>query len=290
MNPKLLKVLKKLYKHPNYTYDADRRISLYRTDTLSSDEQELLLQSDWEANALDTFTHDSIQERLISLQSQPLLSWESVGAVFIAGVGGSFPRGISPLESYHGMIHAAAHPYIQAGKFVCCGVCGFSDRSTGWTNLSYLRYVLYLGNTYGSDPIGALVDLTELAEIINEQPVQPSAEDIAVFRSLLQVLDDAPAQETPGQLEKRLTALKLVKGTAGIRRGILQSLATVGILPNSIVELSPNHWTNREIIMNGELELSNTRGRSDMQMPWAGWQGELGVDHSKLQQIFGRWI
>ncbi|WP_046216514.1 hypothetical protein [Paenibacillus wulumuqiensis] len=290
MNPKLLKVLKKLYKHPNYTYDADRRISLYRTDTLSSDEQELILQYHWEANALDTFTHDSIHKRLISLQTLPVLSWESAAAAFIAGVGGSFPRGISSLESYHRMIHAAAHPYEQADKFICCGVCGFSAHSAGWKNLSYLRYVLHLGNAYGSDSIGALVDLTELAEMMNEQPVRPSAEDIAVFRSLLQVLDEAPANETPGQLEKRLTAMKLVKGTAGIRRGILQSLATVGILPNVIVELYPDRWTNKEIIMNGELQLSNTRGRSDMQMPWAGWQGELGLDHNKLQQIFGRWI
>ncbi|ANF97275.1 hypothetical protein [Paenibacillus bovis] len=290
MDAKLLKALKKLYNYSNYTYDADRKVSIYQTDTLLPAEQELLEQHQWEANELDSFTHESIHEQLIKLQSHPGLSWESVAAAFLAGVGGSFPRGISSLESYHRMIHAYAHPYEQAERFVCCKVCGFHTYSGGWKNLSYLRYVLYLGNTYGSDPVGAWTDLNELTVIQDQQPVHPSAEDIEVFRRLLQLLEEADPEETPGQLEKRLTSLKLIKGTKGIRRGILQSLSTVGVLPNVIVELSPEHWTNQETILNGELQLHNTRGRSDMQMPWAGWHGELRVNSDKLQQIFGYWL
>jgi len=290
MDPKLLKVLKKLYNYSNYTYDADRKVSIYQTDTLLPAEQELLKQHQWEANELDNFTHENIHERLITLQSHPGLSWESVTAAFLAGVGGSFLRGISSLESYHRMIHAYAHPYEQAERFVCCKVCGFNTYSGGWKNLSYLRYVLYLGNTYGSDPVGAWTDLNELTVIQDQHPVHPSAEDIEVFRRLLQLLEEADPEETPGQLEKRLTSLKLIKGTKGIRRGILQSLSTIGILPNVIVELSPDRWTNRETILDGELQLNNTRGRSDMQMPWAGWHGKLQVNQDRLQQIFGYWL
>lgn len=64
----------------------------------------------------------------------------------------------------------------------------------------------------------------------------------------------------------------------------------VGVLPNTILPLSPDHWTDMEDILNGELQLSNTKGRSDMQMPWAGWKGKLLVDWDKAHQLFGEYI
>ncbi|MEK5027615.1 hypothetical protein [Paenibacillus sp. FSL M7-1046] len=44
---------------------------------------------------------------------------------------------------------------------------------------------------------------------------------ITIFNRLLRSLAEAPEDETPGKYEKRLTSMKLVKGTAGVRRGIL---------------------------------------------------------------------
>ncbi|WP_341277984.1 hypothetical protein [Paenibacillus sp. FSL H8-0537] len=287
MDKKRMKALKKLYKYANSHYDPDRSISLYNTDILEPSERELLEHYKWEANKIELLTHDELNRKLISLQSIEAFSWGSITGVFIAGVGGSFPAGISSLMNYKQMIYMQEHPYEQAERFVCCKYCGFSKDQ--YEHLTYIRYAIHLGNAYDST-VGAYAHLTELAELTEHGPIVPTAEDIQKFTQLLHFIDEAQDDETPGKLEKRLTAAKLLKGTPGMRRSILKSLASVGVLPNTVLPLTPDSWTNMEDILNGELQLSNTKGRSDMEMPWAGWKGELGVDWDKARQLFGEYI
>ncbi|CAH1194018.1 hypothetical protein PAECIP111892_01383 [Paenibacillus auburnensis] len=288
MDKKTLAALKKLYRYDNSGYDAERGVSLYRLESLSLEERRLLTQYGWEANELEWITHDEGNRKLMALQSDERLSWSGITGAFIAGVGGSFPRGISPLMSYHRMLQMKEHEYVQAKHFICCKTCGFHKDQ--WENVSYIRYTLHLGNVYGSSTTGAYADLTEIAELLEHSPIVPAAADIELFRQLIKSLDSAPSDETPGQFEKRLTSSRLIKGTAGTRRGILQSLAVLGVLPNQILTLTPGHWTNTEEMLNGELHLNNTRGRSDMEMPWAGWQGKLGVNTAVLDQLFGEFL
>ncbi|ASA22453.1 hypothetical protein [Paenibacillus donghaensis] len=288
MDKKLMKLLKKLYLHANSVYDAERAVSTYRTDTLSPQETELLQQHGWELNAMEHLTHDGVNRKLVDLQADERLSWPVIAGAFIAGVGGSFPRGISALMSYHMMIHMQEHPYDQAKHFICCRYC--AHHRDGWEHLSYIQYALHQGHIYGSSSVGAYADLSEFAKLAGEQRILPTAEDIQQFKSLLRLLEEAAEDESPGQFEKRLTTEKLLKSGAGIRRGILQSLAMVGVLPNRVLALDPGHWTYMEDILEGEPQLNNTKGRSDMQMPWAGWIGSLGVDRDKAQQLFGEYL
>ncbi|WP_379151003.1 hypothetical protein [Paenibacillus sp. sgz5001063] len=287
MDKKILTVLKKLYHHTNSEYDAERGVSLYRTDTLEPTERKLLEQSGWETNDTHKITHEDINRKLMALQSDERADWSRIAGAFIAGVGGSFPRGISSLMSYHRMIHMQEHEYEQAERFVCCKYCGFHKDQ--WENLSRIRYAIHLGNTYGSN-VGAYTDLTELYDLLDRGFGVPTREDIQLFNQLIQMLEAAADELTPGQFEKHLTSSKLLKGTAGTRRGILQSLAMVGVLPNTILPLAPNHFAKIEEILNGEQELNNTKGRSDMEMPWAGWQGKLGVNRAILVQLFGEYM
>ncbi|WP_098745714.1 hypothetical protein [Paenibacillus sp. EZ-K15] len=287
MNNKLLRVLKKLYHHSNNDYDRERKVSIYKTGTLTPAEQELLHASGWVPNELQYIRHDEIIDKLIVLQTNPLLSWSSVGSAFIAGVGGSYPRGISSLASYHSMIHARTHAYEEAERVLACRVCAFSHSDEGWDNLSYIRYAMHLGNNYSGSSFGAYVDMTEFVKLLEQGPIQPTEKDKQAFSDLLHSLDRAEAAETPGKYEKRLTSEKIIKGHAGIRRGMLKALAMVGVIPNRILELAPDRWTDMESIINAESSLDNTKGRSDMEMPWAGWQGSLGVDWSKARAIFG---
>ena len=287
MNNKLLRVLKKLYHHSNNDYDRERKVSIYKTGTLTPAEQELLHASGWVPNELQYIRHDEIIDKLIVLQTNPLLSWSSVGSAFIAGVGGSYPRGISSLASYHSMIHARAHAYEEAERVLACRVCAFSHSDEGWDNLSYIRYAMHLGNNYSGSSFGAYVDMTEFVKLLEQGPIQPTEKDKQSFSDLLHSLDRAEAAETPGKYEKRLTSEKIIKGHAGIRRGMLKALAMVGVIPNRILELAPDRWTDMESIINTEFSLDNTKGRSDMEMPWAGWQGSKGVDWGKARAIFG---
>ncbi|OKP83678.1 hypothetical protein [Paenibacillus sp. P32E] len=287
MDKKMLDALKKLYHHTNSEYDVERGVSLYRTDTLEPAARKQLERCGWKANDTHEITHHDINRMLIALQSDGRASWSRIAGAFIAGVGGSFPRGVSSLMSYQRMIHIQEHDYEQAERFVCCKYCGFHRDQ--WENLSRIRYAIHLGSTYGSTT-GAYTDLTELYELLERGYGVPKSEDIQLFTQLLNMLEAAADEETPGQFEKRLTSSKLLKGTAGTRRGILQSLAMLGVLPNAILPLSPGFWTNIEEILNGEYELNNTKHRSDMEMPWAGWQGKLGVNRDILVQLFGEYI
>ncbi|MEY8746231.1 hypothetical protein [Paenibacillus tundrae] len=287
MDKKLLKTLKKLYHYSNGVYDRERQVTLYQVDTLTAAEQEFLQVHNWNVNDIVQIEHDVIIDKLVALQQNESLSWRTITDAFIAGVGGSYPRGISALASYHMMIHTTPHTYKEAEKFLMCKVCGFSHSDQGWENISWIRYAIHLGNYYGGTSRGAYVDLYEIIHLLENTPITPTADDINIFNQLLVSLDEATDDESPGKYEKRLTSNKLIKGTPGIRRGILQSLAMVGVIPNQKLSLSPNHWTNVEDLHLTGLELNNTSGRSDMEMPWAGWRGELGVDWNHAKQLFG---
>ncbi|WP_256337914.1 hypothetical protein [Paenibacillus sp. 276b] len=285
-----MRVLKKLYFHANGDYDRAREVMIYQTDTLTPAEQDILTSVGWVANDLEMVHHDDIIQRLIAFQQNERLSWSTITQAFIAGVGGSYPRGISTLASYHMMIHSEPHAYEETKQFLACRVCGFSHSDESWKNLSNIRYALHQGYDYSGTSVGAYADLTEFVTLLEQGPIKPTPEDITTFNQLLRMLDEAEDEESPGKFEKRLTAEKLVKGHAGIRRSILQALSRVGVLPNQVLSLSTDHWTNNEHILNGELLLNNTKGRSDMEMPWAGWQGKLGVDWDKARKLFGNAI
>ncbi|QOS79724.1 hypothetical protein JNUCC31_01865 [Paenibacillus sp. JNUCC31] len=287
MDKNSMRVLKKLYMHTNGIYDREREVMIYQTDTLTPAEQDVLITNSWAANDLEMIRHNDIIQQLITLQQHSRLSWSTVTQAFIAGVGGSYPRGISTLASYHLMIHLQPHAYEEADRFLACKVCGFSHSDESWKNLSNIRYALHQGYDYSGTSVGAYADLTELIVLLEQGPVTPTDEDITTFNQLLHMLDQAGDEESPGKFEKRLTAEKLVKGHAGIRRSILQALSRTGVLPNQVLSLSPDHWTNNEDILNGELLLNNTKGRSDMEMPWAGWQGKLGVNWDITRKLFG---
>ena len=118
---------------------------------------------------------------------------------------------------------------------------------------------MHLGNNYSGSSFGAYVDMAELVELLEQEPIEATDNDKRAFSQLLQSLDRAEAGETPGQYEKRLTGEKIMKGHAGIRRGMLQALARVGVLPNRILELSPDRWTDMATIIHAEFELTTPR-------------------------------
>ncbi|MCR8844449.1 hypothetical protein NQ117_12210 [Paenibacillus sp. SC116] len=286
MDKKKMSLLKKLYHPTNSVFDREYGVSLYNAASLTSQERELLKEMNWMVNRLELIKHDSSVKELVHLRQDGRLYRERILNGFIAGVGGSYPRGLSPLLSYYTMKNIPEHEFVEADRYSACRICSFSKaRKDGfWENASYLHYVLYLGNTYGSNPWGALLDLKELAE---QHPVKPTKEDIKVFRNLLVSLDRSEPDETPGGFEKRLTAEKIMPKNKYVRRGILNSLAVIGVIPNAFVQTDFNKWTEFEYMVSQEEKLPNTKGRSDMEMPWAGWNGGLKINWDVTKELFG---
>ncbi|TVX89769.1 hypothetical protein [Paenibacillus agilis] len=286
MDRKKMSALKKLYHPTNAVYDGEHGVRLYSSGSLTGQERELLKGTNWLVNRLELLSHDSCVKELIKLRQDSRLHRERIIDGFIAGVGGSYPRGLSPLLSYYTMQNIPDHEYVEADRYASCKICSFSkDKKDGfWENTPYLHYVLYLGNTYGSSPWGALLDLKELAE---QRPVKPTEEDIKVFQNLLDSLERSGPDETPGQFEKRLTAEKIMPKNKYVKRGILNSLAVIGVIPNALVQTHFNNWVDFEYLVSQEEKLPNTKGRSDMEMPWAAWNGQLKINREIAKQFFG---
>lgn len=285
MDKQLKRVLRKLYYYEN-SYYGENRETFYSEAILSERERTVLLEHNWKTNEIAYFDgHDDILEKLISLKQHPLLDESYIVKAFIAGVGGSFLRGRSALSAWHCCNTASHHIYYEKPEYVCCWICGEKDKKVV-INDSESQYIMHLGNAFASSPAYAYLNLKYLLE---QPAISPTTDDIKIFSKLFELLRTAPIDETPGKCEKRLKEAKFLPAAPHIR-GILHSLAIVGVLPNQFINLSNNSFENwGDIIICGK-QLKNTGGRSDMEMPWAGWHGSLKIDEEKAKELFGEYL
>lgn len=174
----------------------------------------------------------------------------------MAGVGGSYLRGRSVLGAFHKLQNLPLHDYDEKPQYACCWICSDSNQQKH-INESYFQYCLYYGNSYTGNPSYAYLNLKHLLTV---PPVNPTQADKETFKQLLHLLRNAPEDETPGKFEKRLNEAKLISGDKYTKRGILHSLALVGIIPNTFISLSLNSWANFGDITIAENQLNNTKG------------------------------
>ncbi|OAT47179.1 hypothetical protein M997_1706 [Proteus hauseri ATCC 700826] len=282
-----MRVLRKLYKYENSQYDAQRAVSTYDISTLSEKEQNTLSEFNWQPNNIASFhDHADIITKLHSLKNEPTLIFQRCLDAFIAGVGGSYPRGRSVLGAYHKLQTLPLHDYLEKSQYACCWICSDYNKPQ-YINDSYFQYCLYYGNSYTGNTLYAYLNLKHL---LTTDPVIPTDNDKKVFNQLLDLLRIAPEDETPGCFEKRLNEAKIISGDKYTKRGILQSLALIGVIPNQFISLSLDTWNNFGDITIMEQQLKNTKGRSDMEMPWAGWNGALKINEEKVIVYFGDYI
>ena len=284
MERRMIRILKKLYSYRNRYYGENQE-PLYSEEILSDKERSVLSEYGWETNRVEQFSgHDDILDKLYSLKHNPLLSESRITAAFVAGVGGSYLRGRSALSGWICLNTIPIHAYIERPEHSCCWICGKQDQKY-MLNDSEFQYILHLGNAFGDSPDYAYLNLRYLLE---HEAVLPTLEDIKVFSRLLELLRTAPVDETPGKCEKRLRAAKFMPAALHLR-GILHSLTLAGILPNQFVQLSKNHWVDYGELNNYGRQLK-TQARSDLLMPWAGWDGSLGVDEERVEELFGEYL
>ncbi len=285
MEIQMRRILNKLYQWGN-KYCGEYGEPLYSEKVLSEKERVVLSERGWEPNRIENFSgHIEILEKLYSLKQNPRMSESRIVATFIAGVGGSYLRGRSALSAWNCFHTIPLHNYEEKAEYGCCWICGEQDKKH-IINDSEFQYLMYLGNAFADNPKYAYLNLRYLAE---QEEVFPTAEDIKTFSKLLELLLASPSNETPSKCEKRLREAKFLPAPQHLR-GILHSLALVGVLPNQFISLSDTSWTNWGEITICEKKLKNTEGRSDMAMPWAGWRGSLKVDEKKVDKLFGEYL
>lgn len=242
-----------------------------------------LLSGPYPPNDFRRLDHDEIVARTLAADAR--VSWEEVFDGFVLGCGKAWPRGRQTLISAAHARHLCSHDYVNPdadGDDDVCHVCGVPRRVTIDHTDAVCR--LYWGYAWNETAELHHVDLAERAEVPTPEV---GDEERAAFVTLLRAIAAADADETPGQLEKRIAKAKLLPGTDKYRRyGILLALGEVGVLPNELVAPSYDRLVPRPELWAASKK-AKTSFRSDIVLPLAGWRGHLAIDWERAQELFG---
>ncbi|MEM6294396.1 MAG: hypothetical protein AAGA54_24195 [Myxococcota bacterium] len=254
-----------------------------KPDDMSDADWAWLGEGDFAPNAFDSASHDELVARMRIAAEH--VSWREALDGLILGCSGSWPRGRQSSISLAYAAHLEPHAFdpgdAEPAPNAICQVCGLPMQAT-WDRTEDV-FRLYWGYAWNEMPESYLPELEERSEV--EMPEVAPA-DAAAFLALLHAIDDAPAGETPGQLETRIGKAKLLPGTEKYRRyGILSALAELGILPNVLIECSADGFVPRQTRLDAAHNLL-TPPRSDIVLPLAAWRGELGVDWDRVDALY----
>lgn len=295
MDKGLFKILKKIYFKKSYIkdengymqridngdqFDCESGTTHYSNDGLSNAEILTLEQSGYPVNQIIKYNHDECINAYKMLLEHPHLSIENLISAYICGFS-SFPRGRQPILSYLFAQTVPEHKIVSEGDV--CPVC--SIRRNVWIEKGHKIFSCYAGSVWNERWCGNLVELEEFTAI---SPCTPTPEDISILASLIDMIRQAPQDETPGKLEQRIKKAKIIPNYEKYSfRGQLMVLAELGIMPNPYVKPLYDGFTHFTDICSVKYPGST---RSDIMLPLAGWRGENSINETRLQALLGNII
>lgn len=295
MDKGLFKILKKIYFKKSYIkdengymqridngdqFDCESGTTHYSNDGLSNVEILTLEQSGYPVNQIIKYSHDECINAYKMLLEHPHLSIENLISAYICGFS-SFPRGRQPILSYLFAQAVPEHKIVSEGDV--CPVC--SIRRNVWIEKGHKIFSCYAGSVWNERWCGNLVELEEFTAI---SPCTPTPEDISILISLIDMIRQAPQDETPGKLEQRIKKAKIIPNYEKYSfRGQLMVLAELGIMPNPYVKPLYDGFTHFTDICSVKYPGST---RSDIMLPLAGWRGENSINETRLQALLGNII
>lgn len=295
MDKGLFKILKKIYFKKSYIkdengymqridngdqFDCESGTTHSSNDGLSNAEILTLEQSGYPVNQIIKYSHDECINAYKMLLEHPHLSIENLISAYICGFS-SFPRGRQPILSYLFAQAVPEHKIVSEGDV--CPVC--SIRRNVWIEKGHKIFSCYAGSVWNERWCGNLVELEEFTAI---SPCTPTPEDISILISLIDMIRQAPQDETPGKLEQRIKKAKIIPNYEKYSfRGQLMVLAELGIMPNPYVKPLYDGFTHFTDICSVKYPGST---RTDIMLPLAGWRGENSINETRLQALLGNII
>lgn len=295
MDKGLFKILKKIYFKKSYIkdengymqridngdqFDCESGTTHYSNDCLSNAEILTIEQSGYPVNQIIKYSHDECINAYKTLLEHPHLSIDNLISAYICGFS-SFPRGRQPILSYLFAQAVPEHKIVSEGDV--CPVC--SIRRNVWIEKGHKIFSCYAGSVWNERWCGNLVELEEFTAI---SPCTPTPEDISILISLIDMIRQAPQDETPGKLEQRIKKAKIIPNYEKYSfRGQLMVLAELGIMPNPYVKPLYDGFTHFTDICSVKYPGST---RSDIMLPLAGWRGENNINETRLQALLGNII
>ncbi|GAB3617764.1 hypothetical protein GCM10027416_23210 [Okibacterium endophyticum] len=226
----------------------------------------------WPVGEREAWLASEIVDRAIA--AADALSSDAVLSAFVAGIGGSAPRGRQTIISYAWARHLRGAPRGEDGV----PNCGLEPIERVDVTDQLVR--LACGWAWNELPAHYLPDLE--AAVAEGLP-RATGDDRERVRALLDVIASQPAGTTPGALEKELTRARLLVRTDKYQRyGILIGLTELGVLPNPVLPPSYDRFVPTAERHRAE---QHVRGgpRSDITLPLAAWRG--GVDRRRAELL-----
>jgi hypothetical protein len=198
--------------------------------------------------------------------------------MFYKGISGEYIRGRQTLMSYIYLKHLPEHKFIGDH---CCEICGLPKSKI--IDKTDILLMYYRGHSWNENPLNYIIELEEI--VYQEKPIINES-DKRLLDNLLELINSADKDETPGNLEKRLAKNKILPKTDKYKRyGILQTLAECGILPNKLIGPRYEKFINIFERLDAGKKVKGSP-RSDIVLPLAGWRGEYGINYKKYKEIF----
>lgn len=300
MDDRLFKILQKVYYKKKYTKDrngcphitenkdifnCETKTTTYAMDNLTHEELDYLLCSGYPVNEVEAYSHDECVQEYKKILLHKNLTLENLLAAYLCGFS-SFPRGRQPILSYLFAKALPEHTFNPSEKGEdICAICSIPKYI--WIQEGEEIFRKYMGCSWNEVWGKSLVDLQEFSEL---PPCVPTEEDIQIFCAVIDLIRNAPLEETPGKLEQRIKKAKIVPHYEKYRfRGQLMTLAELGVLPNPYIKpLYDGFVSFRQKCLIAHKVPGSTR--SDIVLPLAGWRGDNPVDEDRLYCLFGHFI
>ncbi|MDE7415973.1 MAG: hypothetical protein K2N44_06635 [Lachnospiraceae bacterium] len=295
MDEKLLKILKKVYYKKSYTkdeqgvqikietgdqYDLKTGTYHYSTETLSPEERSYLQQSGYPVNDIVHDTHDANIRKLKEIITNPNLSLYNLLSAYIAGFR-SYPRGRQPILSYLFARAVPIHAFCNVHGGTICEIC--SMKKDFWLEFGNEIFRKYQGYSWNEIISVFYLDLEEFSKL---PPIAVTEEDLQVFLSVIDLIRNAPEDETPSQLEQRIKKSKLITHCEKYRlRGQLMTLAELGVMPNPYIKPLFDEFTDFGTLCEAGRKVPGSN-RSDIVLPLGGWRGKYRICEERFRQLF----
>lgn len=230
-----------------------------------------------------TISHDQCLENIFEIL--PTISIDKVATAFLSSLSSRRLDSRSSLASYFIAKQLVPHPYTQAvsgqsfgenGEEThishTCGICRdlkygiIGEKNYQNEDLNVLNFErIKWGGVRHGQLIYILLDLQQLQ--MAEIP-EPAAEDIEIFKNILDIINTSQPNDYPGTLEKNLSTA--IKSTKDERKILIEILACIDILKPTSYERP-------------------SRGKSD----WTFveyWRGEDKYNEEALNTYFGKYM
>lgn len=295
MDEKLFKILKKVYYKKRYakdekgcqvkietgdTFDLQTKTWNYSTENLSTAEFLYLQKSGYPVNAVVHDTHDDNISKLKEIVEHPNLSLHNLLSAYIAGFG-SFLRGRQPIMSYLFARAVPLHAFCNSGGGTVCEICRMEKEF--WLEKGNEIFRKYWGYSWNEIVSDFYLDLEEFSKL---QPIAATEEDLQIFLSVINMIRNAPEEETPGQLEQRIKKSKLIPDCEKYRlRGQLMTLAELGVMYNPFIQPLFDGFTDFNTLCEIGRKVPGS-SRSDIVLPLSGWRGKYGICEERFHELF----